>query len=153
MPLDSGLPATSRPATGSNNGSTKPGPFHIVFDGGSLGNPGEGYGSYQVLQDDVVIRHQREAFGNRVTNNQAEYLTLIRALQWLIDVAGDDAARTRVLVNGDSQLVLNQLLGRWKVRNAGLRSLHEQASRLVEAFGCVDLVWQPRAKSVERLGH
>lgn len=127
--------------------------FHIVFDGGSLGNPGKGYGSYQVTLGDVVVRHQREDYGNRVTNNQAEYLTLIRALQWLVETTGKDAESTRVLVNGDSQLVLNQLLGRWKVKNAGLRTLYEQAARLIQAFAHVDLVWHPRARSVERLGH
>lgn len=152
MPSESRVSARPLSAKADER-ATKPGSFHIVFDGGSLGNPGEGYGSYQVIQDDVVIRHQRETYGNRVTNNQAEYITLIRALQWLVALTGDGAARTTVRVNGDSQLVLNQLLGRWKVKNAGLRPLYEQASRLVATFACVELVWQPRAKSVERLGH
>ncbi len=124
-----------------------------MFDGGSLGNPGKGYGSYEIRRDDSVIRHGREDYGNRVTNNQAEYLTLIRALQWLLDATGDEAARTRILVNGDSQLVLNQLLGRWKVKNQDLRNLYDQAARLIAKFEDVELVWHPRAKSVERLGH
>ncbi len=153
MPSGSPASSTSRSKVVPSDQGTDPARFHIVFDGGSLGNPGKGYGSYEIRQDDTVIRHQREDYGNQVTNNQAEYLTLIRALQWLAETTGNDAARTRVLVNGDSQLVLNQLLGRWKVKNEGLRPMYEQAARLIKAFGRVDLIWHPRAKSVERLGH
>jgi len=127
--------------------------YYVVFDGGSLGNPGKGYGSYQVTLGDVVVRHHREDYGNRVTNNQAEYLTLIRALQWLLETTGEAAGKTHIMVNGDSQLVLNQLKGRWKVKNEGLRVLYDQATRLMTRFKDVELEWHPRAKSVERLGH
>ncbi len=152
------MPSGSAASTSRDKGapaptSTDPSRFQIVFDGGSLGNPGKGYGSYEIRRDDSVIQHAREDYGNRVTNNQAEYLTLIRALQWLLEATGDEAARSRILVNGDSQLVLNQLLGRWKVKNQNLRSLYDQAARLIAKFEDVELVWHPRAKSVERLGH
>lgn len=153
MPPGPPVPPASRSKAELESHETDTAQFHIVFDGGSLGNPGKGYGSYEITLDDMVVRHHREDYGNRVTNNQAEYLTLIRALQWLVESTGAEAVRTRVLVNGDSQLVLNQLLGRWKVKNEGLRTLYEQAARLIEAFGRVDLVWHPRARSVERLGH
>lgn len=153
MPPGSPTSSPSRSKLASGNAGMDPSRFHIVFDGGSLGNPGKGYGSYEIRLDDSVIHHQREDYGNQVTNNQAEYLTLIRALQWLQESTGDEAVKTRVLVNGDSQLVLNQLLGRWKVKNEGLRALYDQASRLLRSFEHVDLVWHPRAKSVERLGH
>lgn len=148
---------TTPPANESGNLSDNAGPdtfrYYVVFDGGSLGNPGKGYGSYQIRLGDVIVRHQREDYGNAVTNNQAEYLTLIRALQWLVENTGDAAGKTRILVNGDSQLVLNQLMGRWKVRNEGLRVLYDQAARLMTKFKDVELVWHPRAKSVEHLGH
>lgn len=148
---------TTTPATGSENLRDASEPdtsrYDVVFDGGSLGNPGKGYGSYQIRLGDTIVRHQREDYGNRVTNNQAEYLTLIRALQWLLETTGEAAGKTRILVNGDSQLVLNQLMGRWKVKNEGLRVLYEQAARLIKQFKDVELVWHPRAKSVERLGH
>lgn len=127
--------------------------FAIVFDGGAIGNPGKGYGSYEITREGQPVRRRREEYGDRVTNNQAEYLTLIHALEWLAGALGGSASSARILVNGDSQLVLNQLLGRWKVKNVGLRELHARASLLVSRFGKVDLVWHPRAKSVERLGH
>ncbi|HEV2066538.1 MAG TPA: ribonuclease HI family protein [Thermomicrobiales bacterium] len=146
-------PPTVRSQNVPGNRSPDTSRYCIVFDGGSLGNPGKGYGSYEITLGDAVVRHHREDYGDRVTNNQAEYLTLIRALQWLLESTGDAAGATRILVNGDSQLVLNQLMGRWKVKNEGLRVLYEQASRLITRFKDVELVWHPRAKSVERLGH
>ena len=127
--------------------------YEIVFDGGSLGNPGKGYGSYEITSNNDVVRHQREDYGDNVTNNQAEYQTLIEALKWLSNQLGDAARSTSVLVNGDSLLVLNQLLGKWKVKNEGLRPLHKEASSLVRSFQKVDLVWHARSNSVKRLGH
>jgi len=55
--------------------------YTITFDGGSLGNPGKGYGSYELrtatqTKGDVI----RKEFGDRQTNNEAEYKTLIAAL-------------------------------------------------------------------------
>jgi ribonuclease HI len=127
--------------------------FEIVFDGGALGNPGKGYGSYEITSGGAVIRHQREDYGDNVTNNQAEYQTLIEALRWLAQDLGSATSATSVTVNGDSQLVLNQLLGKWKVKNEGLRPLHREASALIARFQDVSLVWHARANSVKRLGH
>jgi ribonuclease HI len=127
--------------------------FEIVFDGGSLGNPGKGYGSYEITAGGEVVNRARHDYGDNVTNNQAEYRTLIEALSWLANRLGPAARSSSVLVNGDSQLVLNQLLGRWKVKNEGLRPFHQQASSLIGKFGSVDLVWHARANSVKRLGH
>jgi ribonuclease HI len=127
--------------------------YEIVFDGGSLGNPGKGYGSYEITGNGAVVRHQRHDYGDGVTNNQAEYQTLIEALDWLRQELGPAAASAKVIVNGDSLLVLNQLLGKWKVKNEGLRPLHQRASVLIKQFKSVTLTWHDRSKSVARLGH
>ena len=127
--------------------------FEIVFDGGSLGNPGKGYGSYEITSGGAVIRHQREDYGDNVTNNVAEYRTLIEALKWLANELGDEANRATVRVNGDSLLVLNQLMGKWKVKNEGLRPYHREASELIRRFNRVALEWHARSNSVKRLGH
>jgi probable phosphoglycerate mutase len=128
--------------------------YEIVFDGGALGNPGLGYGSYEITSNGSILRPvHREEYGDNVTNNQAEYRTLIAALRWLADYLGADRASASVLVNGDSQLVLNQLMGRWKVKNEGLRPFWQEARELIAAFGDVQLVWHDRSNSVRRLGH
>lgn len=127
--------------------------YKIVFDGGSLGNPGKGYGSYVIHGPDGYRVHERLTYGDDVTNNQAEYRTLIAALQRLRhDCPGSDKAM-RVAVRGDSQLVINQVNGRWKVRNPGLAPLHREAVSLLHDFGAHDVSWHPRANSVRVLGH
>lgn len=144
---------STAPASALTKSATMYQKFEIVFDGGALGNPGKGYGSFEITSDGKVLCHRREEYGDVVTNNQAEYLTLIHALRWLADRLGDQRSTAKVLVNGDSKLVLFQLLKKWKVKNEGLRPLYTEASGLLREFFKVDLVWHPRARSVERLGH
>jgi ribonuclease HI len=127
--------------------------FEIVFDGGSLGNPGKGYGSYEITSNGAVVRHVRHDYGNNITNNQAEYQTLIEALKWLQADLGATAKATRVEIFGDSLLVINQLQGKWKVKNAGLRPLVTESLDLISKFGTVKLNWHARSNSVDRLGH
>lgn len=127
--------------------------YDIVFDGGSKGNPGLGYGSYEITLDDEVVTHQRLEYGDRVTNNQAEYTTLLRALEWLADELGPTAATASVRVHGDSQLVIKQLNGEWKMKDATLRRIAMDARVQIARFETVTLSWHPRAVSVKRLGH
>ena len=127
--------------------------YEIVFDGGSLGNPGQGYGSYVIRHGSEEIERRRLDYGDRVTNNQAEYRTLIAALESLLGRVGADAGQTNVLVGGDSQLVINQVNGTWKVKHADLQPLRQQASDLLGRFGSRQLTWHRRARSVRELGH
>src|SRR5687767_10807340 len=116
-------------------------PYVVIFDGGALGNPGQGYGSY-VLDSPTGARIRNAieypSDDGLMTNNQAEYRTLIAALQHLRDLLGDRASSEFVRIEGDSQLVLFQLNGSWKVRNKQLKVLHTQARELVDEFGTVD---------------
>jgi ribonuclease HI len=132
--------------------------YTIVFDGGSRGNPGQGYGSYQITRaSDGKTRLRRLEYpGQNTTNNEAEYLTLIEALQELttgIQKAGHDPRQFSVEVQGDSQLVLKQVEGVWKVNEARLRPLRDKAQDLLRQFGRSKLAWHRRAKSVAVLGH
>ncbi|CAN5623203.1 ribonuclease HI family protein [soil metagenome] len=130
--------------------------FQIVFDGGSKGNPGKGYGSYKIFQDGKEIVEQRLTFdhiGNAITNNQAEYMTLIHALERLAIDRSGSLKDTRVEVMGDSLLVINQVGGSWKIKNEGLRPLRQRARTLVDAFGEHSLKWHDRSNSVKILGH
>lgn len=127
--------------------------YEIVFDGGSKGNPGIGYGSYQITQDGAIIAHNSLDYGDNITNNQAEYMTLVNALMWLADDLGPDAASAAVVVHGDSQLVIRQVKGEWKIKNAGLRPLAMEVRKQMDRFAEVTLTWHPRAMSVSRLGH
>lgn len=127
--------------------------FEIVFDGGSLGNPGKGYGSYEITSGGVVIAHTREEYGNNITNNQAEYLTLIKALEWLDQVLEGNRKGARVHINGDSQLVINQVTGKWKIKAEQLRPYAERIRSLMSGYTSATIAWHARANSVKRLGH
>ena len=127
--------------------------FEIVFDGGSLGNPGKGYGSYEIMAEGEVYRLSREEFTGTITNNQAEYMTLIEALKWLAGHLGEDRKKAKIMIHGDSKLVVNQINGTWKVKNVRMIPLVDEAKKLFAQFGSCRIAWHPRAKSVEKLGH
>ncbi len=135
--------------------ATKP-HYVLTFDGGSRGNPGQGYGSYELRTCDGRSRITRLDYGENVTNNEAEYRTLIEGLQdtlRTLRAAGKDPKVYRVRVQGDSQLVIRQLNGQYQVRHPAMRPLHAQVRALVPEFGAVEFVWHERARSVETLGH
>jgi ribonuclease HI len=127
--------------------------YTIVFDGGSLGNPGLGYGSYEIVGPTGTLAAQRLEFGPNMTNNQAEFRALIAGLEALLRLTGLDAGSHAVAVRGDSQLVIRGLTGEWKVKHPGLQPLFRQASDLLRRFGSVDLAWHPRRESVRTFGH
>ncbi len=127
----------------------------LHFDGGSRGNPGPGYGSFVLLRDSREVLRRHCEFG-RKTNNEAEYLSLIRgleeALAWLKG-QGIDPAQEALEVRGDSQLVLSQVRGNWKVHEPRMGALRDKALKLLGRFGRYTLTQVPRAKSVALLGH
>lgn len=127
--------------------------YVVTFDGGSLGNPGKGYGSYQIAGQEGVVTQERLEFGDAVTSNQAEYRTLIGALEDLTRRLGDRAGNAAVAIRGDSQLVIEQIAGRWKVKHAELQPLHRRAVALLSEFGRAEVAWHRRNNSVRVLGH
>jgi len=128
-------------------------------DGGAKSNGSAesvGYGSFcleaRTGQKEVV----RLDFGRGVTNNEAEYQTLIEAVKDLllrIQRAGRSPSEFSLLVHTDSQLIVGQLTQGWQVKAANLRPLVDEAGRLVQAFGRCDLVKVPRDEIVRVLGH
>jgi ribonuclease HI len=131
--------------------------YTIVFDGGSQGNPGLGYGSYALIRNhDGKLRKSRLRFGDQVTSNQAEYQALIVALEDLIGTivkAGRSPRDFSVEIKGDSRLIMRQIEGSWKTRSLNLMALRDRVEELLAQLGSFDLTWQPRAHSEELLGH
>jgi probable phosphoglycerate mutase len=128
----------------------------LVFDGGSLGNPGKGYGSFHLADRHGFEILERLTYGDNVTNNQAEYRTLIAGVEASIErcrAAGYDPKALAICIKTDSKLVVEQVNGRWKVRHPELQPLCREGQRLLSRFGLVELSWQPRAETVRRLGH
>jgi ribonuclease HI len=131
--------------------------YTIVFDGGSRGNPGLGYGSYVLRRNrDGKLRKRRLTFGEQVTSNQAEYQALIAALEDLIGTilkAGRTPKDFSAEIRGDSRLVMRQLDGSWKTKSLNLMPLRDRAEELLAELGSVELAWQPREESLTLLGH
>ena len=131
-------------------------PVVIIFDGGSKGNPGRGYGSYALRwpgQHEQIVKLQ---FGDNVTNNEAEYDTLIAALEAILarlNDLGAVAATAQVTVYGDSLLVINQVKGEWKCNEKQLQMRRDRAHELLSDFGRWELVHHDRSNSVKVLGH
>ena len=131
--------------------------YTIVFDGGSHGNPGLGYGSYALIRNqDGKLRKRRLRFGDQITSNQAEYQALIAALEDLINTivkAGRSPTDFSVEIKGDSQLVMRQIEGSWKTKSLNLMPLRDKVEELLAQIGSFELTWQPRERSEKLLGH
>ncbi len=102
------------------------------IDGGSRGNPGPaGYGVRFTGPDGSVVAELSEAIGV-ATNNVAEYRGLLAALRY-----AKEQGYTSLTVRSDSLLLVCQMRGEYKVKNAGLQALHGEARRLVWELGRV----------------
>ena len=137
------------------------GTVKIFFDGGCLGNPGQKYGSFQVLFDGKkVAGHSRVDFGHG-TNNEAEFnslkMALNEAVTWL-EAKGIDLKMLSLVVETDSMIVRNRLV----VKNVIMKKYPSSQRMFALATGCLDImnrfgkfdvVWKGRANNVERFGH
>lgn len=102
------------------------------IDGGSRGNPGPaGYGVQIVDESGTVIAELHGAL-DHTTNNVAEYRGLLAALAWAVD-HGLKALHIR----SDSELLVKQLRGEYRVKNPGLQPLYQDARALVGRIGRV----------------
>jgi ribonuclease HI len=101
----------------------------VNVDGGARGNPGPAAIGVVVRgPDGEVLAEVGERIG-RATNNVAEYRALLRG----IELGAAHGADELELV-GDSELVVRQIEGRYKVKDAGLRELHAEAKRALGAL-------------------
>jgi ribonuclease HI len=108
------------------------GPIVAYIDGGARGNPGPaGFGVRIEEPDGRLIEEFAESIGV-ATNNVAEYRALLAALEW-----ASRHGRDQLHVRSDSLLLVQQMLGNYKVKNAGLQPLHAKARMLAHAIGRV----------------
>jgi len=108
--------------------------FTVHCDGGSRGNPGPaGYGAVVEDPQGQVAARLSEFLG-RHTNNFAEYKGLLAVLAWAL---ANGVRRLRVV--SDSELMVRQMKGIYKVKNPGLRPLWEEAQRLSRQFDAFEM--------------
>ena len=111
-------------------------------DGASRGNPGPASFGAVVYDENGAELHRTSRAIGRATNNQAEYQGAIAALEAALGLGARE-----VELRLDSELVVRQLSGRYKVRNPGLVPLHKRILALRERFDRVTLVHVPRAQN------
>lgn len=121
--------ASSTPISSPNNAKVFPqSEYTLNFDGASRGNPGPAGIGAVIFHNGQEIWASCQYIGTK-TNNQSEYSALILGLQ---------EALTRdikcIHVYGDSQLVINQINGIYKVKNVGLQELYQEVQRLKAEF-------------------
>jgi ribonuclease HI len=116
----------------------------VNVDGGARGNPGPAaIGVVLRNGDGSVLEEVGERIGE-ATNNVAEYKALLRG----IELAAAHKAGELELV-GDSELVVRQVEGRYKVKNAAMRKLHEEVKRALGGFDSWSIRHVRRAENAD----
>src|SRR3989344_7732570 len=115
-------------------------------DGGARGNPGPGAIGVLVRNEREILTQYSARIGKFVTNNVAEYEALIKALEIASKITNDEL--TCVL---DSELVVKQLLGEYKVRHPKLMELFLKVQKLQEHFKKIKYMHSPRDDKFQQL--
>ena len=124
--------------------------LHLHIDGGSRGNPGDaGFGVHVTAPDGSEVA-ALYGFIGRATNNVAEYQALLHGLRYALD----HGAR-RVLVFSDSELVVRQIAGAYRVKHPAMIPLHREALALMRQLAEVRVSHVPREqnKDADRLAN
>ena len=114
----------------------------LYTDGGARGNPGPAaYGFVLEADDGDLLAAEGVAIGS-ATNNVAEYSGLVAGLTRALELEVDDLE-----VRSDSELMVKQMRGEYKVKNEALRALNVQAARIARLVGEVRYVHVRREKN------
>jgi ribonuclease HI len=111
----------------------------VYTDGGSRGNPGDSSCAFVICNLDDTVVEKSGYYMGMATNNQAEYYGMIKGLERARELGIDE-----IDLYSDSQLVVNQMNGFYKVKNQELAPLHQQLKVLVDSFEKVSFTHIPR---------
>jgi tRNA-Thr(GGU) m(6)t(6)A37 methyltransferase TsaA len=111
----------------------------IYTDGASRGNPGNSAWAY-IIMHNGIIETENSGYHTYATNNQAEYYAVINALS-----DAEQQGFGNILLYSDSQLIIRQLRGEYKVRDRCLRELYMKAVAIVKKFDSVSFENVPRS--------
>ncbi|OHB70110.1 MAG: hypothetical protein A2W23_06715 [Planctomycetes bacterium RBG_16_43_13] len=135
--------------------------IEVFIDGASRGNPGLSSAAVVIKQGNEVILEQGYFLSN-TTNNVAEYTALIKALE-LLDVLVNDShssirlnaikpikwSNVAIRINSDSELLVKQMSGEYRVKDSNLKLLFEKARRYMRLFKKMELRHIPREQNKE----
>lgn len=118
--------------------------LHLHIDGGSRGNPGDaGFGVHVTAPDGTEVAALYGYIG-RATNNVAEYQALLHGLRYALE-----HGVRRLLVFSDSELVVRQIAGAYRVKHPAMIPLHREALALMRQFADVRITHVRREQNTE----
>lgn len=148
-----GAPRIGKPSSPTADGTRPPlgvptGEVRMYIDGGARGNPGPAACAVIARGEDGTTLTSFSKSLGQATNNQAEYEALLAALQY---ARGQDFKRVKVL--SDSQLVVRQIQGTYRVKNPDLKILRYRACQIIAELVAFSIVQVPREelREVDRL--
>ena len=116
----------------------------VYIDGGSRGNPGPAAAAF-ILTDSGGVQLQAKAlFLGQTTNNVAEYTAIVKALQ-----AAEQIGAKQLTIFSDSELLVKQINGQYKVKSEQIRPFFQQAVKLLNEFESWKVQFVPREKNKE----
>jgi len=101
--------------------------YYIYTDGASRGNPGDSAYGFAILKDDDILSKGNGYLGEK-TNNQAEYIALLEGLKKLLELD----INKNVIIYMDSQLIVRQIKGVYKIRNKKLKEYYKKIVKLLD---------------------
>jgi probable phosphoglycerate mutase len=114
----------------------------LYTDGGSRGNPGPAaFGFVLEADDGTILAAEGEPIGE-ATNNVAEYRGLVAGLSRAYELGVPE-----IEVRSDSELLVKQMRGEYRVKNPALRTLSLEAAQLARTIGRVEYVHVPRERN------
>jgi ribonuclease HI len=115
----------------------------VNIDGAARGNPGPAAFGFVIRHDGEILLEEGGVLED-TTNNVAEYTALLKAL-----AKARELKASSVLVRSDSELLVKQMNGQYKVKNPNLKELHQEATQLREHFRLVRFSHVPREENRE----
>jgi ribonuclease HI len=113
----------------------------INTDGAARGNPGPAAYAFVIARDGQAVIEEAGCLG-KTTNNFAEYTALVRALERAAELGGE-----RLVIRSDSELLVKQMNGQYKVKNEQLKELYDEARALLKRFQLVTIQHVRRAEN------
>jgi len=114
----------------------------LSTDGASRGNPGPSGAGVLIATPDGTALVEKAVYLGEITNNQAEYQALLIGLEELCKLSP-----SQVTVRMDSELIVRQLNGQYRVKSSDLAPLYRRARELIVSLGEVQIVHVPREEN------
>lgn len=115
--------------------------YKLFSDGGARGNPGPSASAYLLYENNKIIEFDSKFLGNS-TNNIAEYTALLIGLEYVVKKNIKE-----ITCFLDSELVVKQLKGEYKVKHENLKPIFEKISKLICQFSKIEFVHIERSKN------